>query len=130
MRATIIKNPRGTYMKKILAFILLLSLLALAAVGCDKGESENTDEKPDGSFEMTATVVELGEKILVDVTEAEYAEGHYLVILSDATELLDKDGNKIKKADLTVGDTVKIWYSGQVMMSLPPQIVAAKIQKI
>ena len=114
-------------MKRILAFVLLLSLCCLAAAGCDKEKNENTDEKPDGSFEMTATVMELGEKILVNVTEAEYAEGPYLVIFSDATEIFDKEGNKIKKADLAVGDEIKIWYSGQVMMSLPPQIVAAKI---
>ena len=117
-------------MKKILAFLLLLSLLALAAVGCDEGESENTDETLDGSFEMTATVLELGEKLLVNVNEAEYAEGQYLVILSPATEILDKEGKKIEKAGLAVGDTVKIWYSGQVMMSIPPQIVAAKIAVI
>jgi hypothetical protein len=113
-------------MKKITAFFLLLSLLSLAITACGGEENENNDTPP-AEFEMTATVMELGEKILVNVTEAEYAEGPYLVIFSDATEILDKEGNKIKKADLAVGDEIKIWYSGQVMMSLPPQIVAAKI---
>ncbi len=114
-------------MKRILAFVLLLSLCALSVLGCDKEKPENTEEPQDDSFEMTATITELGEKLLVNVTEAEYAEGPYLVIVSDATEILDKEGNKTEKTDLLVGDAVKIWYSGRVMMSLPPQIVAAKI---
>ena len=115
-------------MKKIIAFLLLLSLVSLAAAACEEKEPE--EDPGEDQFVMTATVLELGEKILVDVTASEYAEGHYLVILSDATEILDKDGNKIEKSDLAVDDNVKIWYSGQVMKSLPPQIIALKIQKV
>ena len=114
-------------MKKILAFMLLLSLLALVAVGCDEGENENTGGTPDGSFKMTATIVELGEKILVNVTESEYAEGQYLVNISDTAEIVNAKGKKMERSDLAVGDTVKIWYTGQVTMSIPPQIIAAKI---
>ncbi len=116
-------------MKRILAFVLLLSLCCLAAAGCDREKNENTDEKPDGSFEMTATVMELGEKILVNVTASEYAEGQYLVNVADTVEILNAEGEKIKRADLAVGATVKIWYTGQVTMSIPPQIIALKIQK-
>ena len=116
-------------MKKILAFFLLLSLLALAAVGCDEGEAENMDSPP-SEFEMTATVMELGERILVEVTASEYAEGQYLVNVSDTALLLDNEGKEMKRSELAVGDTVKIWYTGQVTMSIPPQIIALKIQKI
>ena len=116
-------------MKKILTFILLVSLCCLAAAGCDEGKNENTDEQQGDSFEMTATVMELGEKILVNVTASEYAEGQYLVNVADTAEILNAEGEKIKRADLAVGDTVKIWYTGQVTMSIPPQIIALKIQK-
>ena len=51
-------------------------------------------------------------------------------ITSDSTVFCNSDGKKIKKSDLSVGDTVEIFYSGQVMMSYPPQIVAAKITKL
>lgn len=115
-------------MKKITAFFLLLSLLALAITACGGEENENNDTPP-AEFEMTATVLELGEKILVNVTEAEYAEGQYLVNVADTVEILNAEGEKIKRADLAVGDTVKIWYTGQVTMSIPPQIIALKIQK-
>jgi 3-dehydroquinate synthase class II len=78
---------------------------------------------------MTATILGLGEKILVEVTASEYAEGQYLLNGSDTAELVNAEGEKIKKSDLAVGDTVKIWYTGQVTMSIPPQIIALKIQK-
>lgn len=115
-------------MKKILAFILLLSLLTLAVTACHEGENGNEDTPP-SEFEMTATILEIGEKILVEVTESEYAEGQYLVNGSDTAELVNTEGEKIKRSDLAVGDTVKIWYTGQVTMSIPPQIIALKIQK-
>ena len=115
-------------MKKITAFFLLLSLLALAITACGGEENENNDTPP-SEFEMTATVLELGEKILVEVTEAEYAEGTYLINISDTAMLINAKGKKIEKSDLAVGDTVKIWYTGQVTMSIPPQIIALKIQK-
>lgn len=116
-------------MKKILTFILLLSLCCLATAGCDEEKNENTNEQQGDSFEMTATVMELGEKISVNVTASEYAEGQYLVNVADTVEILNAEGEKIKRADLAVGDTVKIWYTGQVTMSIPPQIIALKIQK-
>ena len=78
-------------MKKILAFILLLSLLSLAAVACDEQEN-TTEDTPPSEFEMTATVLELGERILVEVTASEYAEGTYLVNISDTAKLLNDKG--------------------------------------
>ena len=115
-------------MKKIIAFLLLLSLFALAAAACE--EAENEDTPTDDRFVMSATVTELGDKILVEVTESEYATGAYLVILSDTVSLTDKKGKEIGRDDIAVGDTVKITYTGQVTMSIPPQIIALKIQKV
>ena len=80
-------------------------------------------------FTMLATVKNVEEKIEVDVISAEYASGIYWVITSPATRITDEKGNIIKKTDLKVGDTVKIIYNGQVMMSYPPQIVALEIKK-
>ena len=115
-------------MKKITAFFLLLSLLALAITACGGEENENNDTPP-SEFEMTATVLELGEKILVEVTASEYADGTYLVNISDTAALVNAKGEKIEKDNIAVEDTVKIWYTGQVTMSIPPQIIALKIQK-
>jgi len=112
-------------MKKLLPFIsLLLSIPLLFSCSKDNGE------KIGDSVEMKARIDEIGEKITVTVTESEYAFGTYWVITPKETVYLNKDGEGISRSDIAVGDEVVIRYSGQVMMSYPPQIVAAKMQKL
>ena len=82
--------------------------------------------RPGSSVSMQARITELGEKLTVEVTKSEYTFGTHWVITTD-TEFYDKQGNRIQKDDIKVGDSVEILYSGQVMLSYPPQIVAAKI---
>ena len=81
-------------------------------------------------FNMLARVKNVEEKIEVEVIRAKYASGIYWVLTSLATRILDEKGNIIKKTDLKAGDTVKIIYSGQVMMSYPPQVSAISVKKI
>ena len=109
-------------MKKILCITTLIFVLPLlfACNGGDDGEKMDR-------FDIRAVVNTVSEKIEVEVIEAEYASGIYWVITSDSTVFLDRDGNKIKRADIKEGDSVEITYNGQVMMSYPPQIVALKI---
>ena len=126
-------------MKKILITILLFTLtFSLASCSIydkifgndndsDKDNNDANDDKPGSDFKMTATVNEIGEKIAVDVIESEYTSGIHWVITPNATEYFDKNGNAIFRSDIKPGDTVEILYSGQVMMSYPPQIVAARI---
>ena len=84
----------------------------------------------DGSPKMHAVITAIGEKIEVDVLEGDYgASGIYLVIINDSTAFLSKDGKSISRDTLEVGDEIEIRYNGQVMSSLPPQIVAKKIIK-
>ena len=109
-------------MKKLIKTILIfLSMAALTACGAESGE------KLDGSVKMTAVVKSVDERIEVEVTESEYTSGVHLVITADATEYFGKNGKRIDRNDIKAGDTVEILYSGQVMLSYPPQIVAAKI---
>ena len=117
-------------MKKIIAFLLLLTLVTLAAVACEESEAKGEQAPSGDQFEMTATVTELGDKILVEVTDSPYATGAYLVILSDTASIVNKKGKEIERDDIAVGDTIKITYTGQVTMSIPPQIIATKIQKM
>ena len=88
------------------------------------------EDGSDTEFKMKATVTGLSEKLEVDVTEAEYAEGPYWIIISEETELLDSDGKEISRDEISVGDEIIIFYNGQVMMSYPPQVAARKIQVI
>ena len=87
-----------------------------------------SDVGGDPKFEMKATVTALGEKLEVNVTEAEYAEGIYWIIISEETEILSSDGKNTSREEISVGDELIITYNGQVMMSYPPQVVARKIQ--
>lgn len=109
-------------MKKFLSLIIVI-VLFIFTLGC---EGDGVKEE----FILKANVIKVDKVIEVDVIESDYAFGVYWVLSSDKTKFLSADGKAIFKSDLKVGDTVEITYGGQVMMSLPPQIVASKIKVI
>lgn len=111
-------------MKKLFFSGLLLCTLPFLFC-CQKNE-----EPLDDRVVMEARVTALGDKIEVEVTKSEYTFGTHLVITADRTEYYGKDGERISRSDISVGDLVQIRYGGQVMMSYPPQIVAARISLI
>lgn len=115
--------------KKILA--LAIATLMLFAVGCTPTESGSRSHAGE-DFVLKAKVksVDSPDRIEVEVIESDYAFGIYWVLTGENTVFLDEGGNSITRSDIKAGDTVKITYGGQVMMSYPPQIVAHKIQKI
>lgn len=106
---------------------ILKSALVLAISGMLF--SCSSANRPGDGVSMVATVTEVGERLTVEVTESEYTFGTHWVIITD-TKFYDKSGKKITKDDIKIGDSVKIQYSGQVMLSYPPQIVAAKITRL
>ena len=112
-------------MKKIIGIVLCLATL-LFAVGCKDAKEDIMP--PENSVKMLATVDAVDDKITVTVLESDYTSGVHWVITSDNTKYYNKSGSKIERKDISVGDTVEIHYSGQVMMSYPPQIVALQIQ--
>ena len=113
-------------MKKYMRMLLALLCLPLL-FSCGK-EAAPTDTEVD--FKMTATVVAVGDKIEVEVISGPYgASGPYWVITGEQTRYRDRDGGKLGRGDLAVGDRIEISYGGQVMMSYPPQIVATVITK-
>lgn len=130
-------------MKLSLKFILLL-IVILMLVSCGASDTESGDggdvENGDGGgdidegkwdrvspFTMKAELLEVNDNLSVNVIEAEYASGIFHIIISDTTEIYGRSGEKIGKTDLQVGNILTITYSGQVMMSYPPQTVALKI---
>ena len=113
--------------KQILKSAVLLAISGML-FSCSHlyNATEKSDDKPGDKVTMTATVTALGDRLEVEVTESEYTFGVHWVI-TDSAVFYDKSGNEISKSGIKVGDSVKIYYSGQVMLSYPPQIVAAKI---
>ena len=113
-------------MKRLLRLLFVL-FVASTLSGCSLlnmipgGVGGNID-----GAKMTAEVVFVSDRLEVNVIEGEYgASGPYWVITSSETVIVDQSGKRISK--LNVGDKIEIIYSGQVMMSYPPQIVAKKI---
>ena len=104
-------------------FTLALALPLLLSASPKRGEAVL-----DGRVSMTARILEISDRILVEVIESPYTFGEHLVHTPPETLILGHDGSPIERAALKVGDTVRIRYSGQVMLSLPPQIVAAEIR--
>ncbi len=102
---------------------ILLCLLLLTSCKEKEGEEMNTE------FELLATVNEVVEHhIEVEVYDSDYAFGTYWVLTGKETKYFDQEGNPITRDTLEAGEKIKISYGGQVMMSIPPQIVAGKIE--
>ena len=78
-------------------------------------------------FTMRGVVLGISDKIEIDVTEGEYAEGIYHIIYSSAV-FLNAKGERVSVSDLSVGDKIEVTYGGQVMMSYPPQVAATVIR--
>ena len=126
-----IQTIYGERMRKLLSMILLFPLLLLLPC-CGQDADDTNSPEAEGSLQdnagMTATVTAITDKIEVNVVEGDHgATGIYWVNTSEQTAFLDANGQSITRADIKVGDTVEIRYTGQVMMSYPPQIVAVKI---
>ncbi len=109
-------------MKKLLTIILILTISIFTLGGCNKAQGSKVT--------MEAKILNVNNNLLVEVTKSEYAFGEYVLLLNDATKYYNKNGNAISKQNLAVGDIIKVEYSGQVMLSIPPQVVAHKITVI
>ena len=128
--------------KRILAIVMLVMMLF--AMGCgptDKGPvggNDNNSSNDNGDvkeineadyFLYKGKIVsnENDRYIEVEIIDSQIAFGKYLVLVDVATVYQDSEGNEITRDDLKVDDVIEISFSGQVMMSLPPQIYAQKI---
>lgn len=106
--------------------LLIAFFVILMFAGCSP---ENNDaESPSTDVKMTAKVINVGEFVEVEVTESDYTSGIHWVITSEDTVILNKYGFRASRNDLSPNQEVEITYSGQVMMSYPPKIVARKIK--
>ena len=110
-------------MKRILQTILLVLGLGLL-VSCGNGSASE-----DFTMKATVTAISSG-RLEVDVYSAEYAEGKYSIVVDSTTKVFDASGNKIDLSSIAIADKIEITYSGQVMLSYPPQVFAIKIKKL
>lgn len=126
--------------KRIFALAIALTMLFL--VGCSLTEGGNTNggdmsggnmsgggNMNRGDYFMLKAVVQgvYDDRIEVEVIESDYAFGIYWVRTGDHTSYSQADGSPATRSDIEAGQTIRISYNGQTMMSLPPQIVALGI---
>ena len=118
---------KGTW--RALVSVLTLTLLLVGVCAC-RAEEEVEYEFPKDGFVMTARITAIGDRIEVEVIEAEYISGAVWVVTNEETPILDENGAKTDISALAVDDVIKVAYSGQVMMSYPAQIVGLAVQKV
>ena len=129
--------------------VLILAVLMLFATACnktdstpDKGDGSNWDatNKENGGLKNSSISLNEGEvvfrgkvtsinkkEIQMEILDIEIAFGIYRVLYNSETPFFGLDGQQITLSDIEIGDVIEVVFSGQVMMSYPPQIVAVKI---
>ena len=116
-------------MKRFLSILCaIFALPLLFACDAKSPEAGTTDAVGITEYSMTATVTEIGESLLVEVLESPTNMiGPYVINTDKNTAYRDKDGNTISRGDIKEGNTVLIYFSGQVMLSYPAQVYASRI---
>ncbi len=114
-------------MKKLTSLIIII-ITAFLFTGC-KNVNNCNGNNSSTKIVMTAKILEINQTILVEVIKSEYAYGNYILIVNDSTCYYATGGGKINKSNLQVGNIIDVEYSGQVMLSIPPQVVARSIRQ-
>lgn len=91
-----------------------------------RGVEEKNDQD---EFFYRGVVTETDNKryIVMEIIDSNVAFGIYHALVSDQTAFVNSDGSAISRDQIKVGDTIEVIFSGQVMLSMPPQIAAQKI---
>ncbi len=127
-------------------FALVIMIMMLFAMGCDGGQNnvaggngdasggtdngDSVEERnADGEFFYRGIVksVDARKYIEIEIIDSQVAFGIYQALVDSETLFFNAEGDVIDRADIKVGDTVEVIFSGQVMLSFPPQIYAQKV---
>ncbi len=102
---------------KKLIYLLFFPIILSSFTACDNKEQ----------FVMIGKITAINSHIEIEILQDEYNQGIMWVNYSSTTPIYNANNERINLSDLTVGNKIRIVYSGQVMMSYPGQIVAKKI---
>ena len=124
----------------------MILVMMLFAMGCEGGSNNGGDgyinedgdivngngveeRNADGEFFFRGVVKSVDNKyyISMEIIDSNVAFGIYHVNVDAGTKYVSAEGNGISRDDIKVGDTIEVIFSGQVMLSMPPQIYAQKI---
>ena len=105
--------------------------MMVAKDGNEELNNDSEENKNQGSseFVLKAIVKKVeNDRIEAEVIESDYAFGIYWILTPNTTVYYNDNGSIITRQNIKVGDTVEISYSGQTMLSYPPQVVAYSIK--
>lgn len=89
--------------------------------------SDDKTNEPKAEFVLKAIVKKVeNDRLVVEVIESDYAFGIYHILTASA-KYYNKNGSQVTRESIMVGDTIELTYSGQTMLSYPPQVVAYSI---
>lgn len=89
--------------------------------------SDDQTNEPKAEFVLKAIVKKVeNDRLVVEVIESDYAFGIYHILTASA-KYYNKNGSQVTRESIMVGDTIELTYSGQTMLSYPPQVVAYSI---
>ncbi len=91
--------------------------------------SDDATNENNPKFILKAIVKKVeNDRIEAEVIESDYAFGIYWILTGSTTVYYNQNGSVVTRQSIKVGDTVEITYSGQTMLSYPPQVVAYQIR--
>lgn len=130
---------------------LILAFLMLGMVACEKNDGAKLPEKNDttsddlnkenGGIKNSSIKLEEGEVVYrgrvtnlgdshaleMEIVDSTIAFGPYRVLIGDTTTFYGVNGEEIDRETIELDDIIEVVFSGQVMMSYPPQIAAKRV---
>ena len=127
---------------------LILAFIMLMAVGCQKNDETRVPEKGEnepnaenGGIKNSSIKLEEGEVVYrgkvtslgdryaleMEIVDSTIAFGTYRVLIGDTTTFYGVNGEEIDRETIELDDIIEVVFSGQVMMSYPPQIAAKRV---
>ena len=99
-------------------------------VNAENGGIKNSSIKlEEGEVVYRGRVTKLGDKreMEMEIVDSTIAFGPYRVLIGDSTTFYGASGEEIDRETIELDDIIEVVFSGQVMMSYPPQIAAKRV---
>ncbi|MBM7660984.1 hypothetical protein JOC85_001756 [Bacillus mesophilus] len=110
-------------MKRTCIGLMIGFFMFLASCAQDSTSGTNNDVK-----DITGYVMSVNEQIILVTEKTEGSQPNAAVYtITEETDIVSTEGEKLSKSDLSVGTQVEVWHTGVVQESFPTQATATKI---
>lgn len=122
-------------MKKVISIMLALALCLFAFASCKGGDEKDAENASTivGNYSIKNFEDDDNDDFIVEIQDlgGVYSElydknGLYIKFKGDE-QIVDKEGNPVSRDDLTIGTTLQISYTGELVKKNPKTIKAYKI---